>query len=92
MNNEILVETTREVWTAIYAKHRDELGVHGSYSAPCGSPFGSSHEGVMETRWGFKGASHPLIQAENRWEIVPGSIERRNETWRYWLVCAKDES
>lgn len=86
------VSTTVEVWSAVMAAHRDNMGVFSSYSAPGGDMFGNPKVGVMLTEYGFKGFDVPLIGAETRWDIDPiEPCKRKNEITKYWLCLAVED-
>ncbi len=73
------------------ARHRDELKVFSSYSAPDGDQFGDPSEGVMKTEYGIDGADFPLIGAETRWRIdQEGRSIRHEEKYEYWLCVATE--
>lgn len=57
------VETTREVYAAIYRQHIGQLGVFGTISRGEDDWYGERH---MMTEWGFKGADFPLIKHDER--------------------------
>lgn len=57
------VETTREVYAAIYKEHFPAFGVFGTFSRPEDDWYG---ERQMMTEWGFKDADYPLIKHEER--------------------------
>ena len=77
------VTTSRECHAVIRAAHPD-LVAFSSFSDPTGT-YGGGTSARMDTEWGFDGAPIPLVGATVRWEIVPGSDKRHNETWRFWL-------
>ena len=78
MNDEVTwVETTREVYAAIYRQHIWQLGVFGTISRYQDDWHGERH--VM-TEWGFKGADFPLIKHDERG--APGEH-------RYYLASVK---
>lgn len=63
MNDVTWIETTREVYAAIYREHIGQLSVFGTISRPDDSWEGERH---MMTEWGFKGADAPLIKHDER--------------------------
>lgn len=62
-DNVTWVETTREVYAAIYRQHIGQLTVFGTISNPEDGYYGERH---MMTEWGFKTADHPLIKHDER--------------------------
>ena len=76
------VETSREVWAVIRARH-PELVPLGTASFECD----------MFTSYGFPGADFPLMEARTTWEPDfdrPG--HRINEQSRFWLcIPIKEE-
>ena len=86
------IPTTPEVWAAITARHRDDLVVFSSFSAPDGDYYGNHEEGRIMTEYGFKNADCPLIGADTRWDIDHDKpYNRINERHQYWL-CAPIDS
>lgn len=57
------VETTREVYAAIFRQHIGQLTAFGTISNSEDGYYGERH---MMTEWGFKGADYPLIKHEER--------------------------
>ena len=53
------IETTREVYAAIYREHIGQLDVFATISRPEDDWYGDRQ---MMTEWGFKGADYPLIK------------------------------
>lgn len=78
------ITTSAEVWAVTHARHREDLGVYSSYSAPEGTASGFEM-GRMETAYALKGADYPLIEARTTWRIEPGSYKRHDEQHEYWL-------
>ena len=57
------VETTAEVYRAIYSQHGKDFGVHGSFTDMDGThPVGFGKPTIL-TEWGFRGADEPLIKS-----------------------------
>ena len=77
------VETSREVWAVIRARH-PELVPHGT----------ASFEGDMFTSYGFPGADFPIMEARTTWEPDPEKPWLRiNEQSRFWLcIPIKEEA
>lgn len=57
------IETTREVYAAIYAEFRGKLQVHGTISRPENDWHG---ERRMMTEWGLPGADFPIIKHDEQ--------------------------
>ncbi len=86
------IPTSAEVWAVIHARHRGELKVFSSYSAPDGDPHGDPTQGRMCTAYGFERGDWPVIEARTTWDIErddSGNAKstRKNEKHEYWL-CA----
>lgn len=82
-----MIETSREVYAVILARHQDDLVVFSSYSNPDGDDHLGRGKPEMMTEWGLRGADFPLIRAETTWEKNPEKeYERVNEKHRFWLV------
>jgi hypothetical protein len=80
------IETSPEVWAVIHARHRSELKVFATYSAPGGDQFGDPRKGKMFTSYGFEKGDFPVMEAETIWDINPEKeYERFNEKHKYWL-------
>ena len=56
------VETTPEVYAAIYRQHIGDLTVFGSFT----DVGDYSGEPRIMTEWGFKSADHPIIKSDRR--------------------------
>ena len=83
MNDYRTVETSREVWAVIRARHPELV------------PFGTaSFEGDMFTSYGFSDADFPIMEARTTWDPDPDRPGHRiNEQSRFWLcVPIKEES
>lgn len=77
-------ETSAEVYAVIFAKHRKDLCVHGSFSDPTGDGLEfSTGRPEMITEWGFKESKNPLIKIRQTKESV------RDKEWNaeYWIYC-----
>ena len=84
------IQTSAEVWAVIKARHHNNLGVFGSYSAPEGSEWSQQCE--MYTEYGFKNADVPLMAARTTWDKSDdGSYKRLNEKTEYWLFVIKED-
>ena len=62
--------TSAEVYAVIFARHKNELSVHASYTDPTGDGyhFSSGRPEIM-TEWGFEQATEPLlkiVQSKNK--------------------------
>ena len=57
------LETTREVYSAIYSAFRGQMQVHGTISRSEDDWYGERH---MMTEWGLPGADFPIIKHEDR--------------------------
>ena len=53
-----LIETSREVWAVIQARHGDDLVIFATYT--------NTTDDEMTTAYGFKDAGAPLLSAETR--------------------------
>ena len=86
------IETSPEVYSAIFTKHRKDLVTFATYSAPDGDQFGDHKQGLMFTSWGIKGSDFPLIEAQTTWDIdsVPEIYKRNNEKHQYWICLPKE--
>ena len=85
------VPTDRAVWATILLKHSDQLRVYSSYSAPAGDGFGDPNKGIMRTEYAFENAQWPLMGAETTWTIKRPSIQKFNESTKYWF-CVRTEA
>ena len=80
MSDVIWIETTREVYAAIYKQHFPEFGVFGTFTRPEDDWYGERH---ILTEWGFKKADFPLIKHEERG--TPGEH-------RYFIAAGQKET
>jgi len=71
------IETSREVYSVIFAKHDKELSPHASFTDGEGIFIGSGGKPEMLTEWGFKGATQPLIKAHSHKE------SRHDKEWNH---------
>lgn len=71
-----LIETTPEIYVAIYSRHQQDLVPFSSFT-DCDS-------GWLLTEWGFKHADWPLIRWERRWN--PRDPEE-TAVYRHWLIA-----
>ena len=91
MLNVCWVETSVEIYRAIYNRHREELTVF----ATC-TESGPNHMGLpplILTEWGFKEADAALIKSECR----AGTNEYRihhdpRDKWTYWLALVEQDT
>lgn len=74
------VETTREVYFAIYEQHCTDLVPHQTISY-VGHPDYGYH---MMTEWGFKRADAPVIKIDSR--------DINNRTQRYYIAAIKEDN
>ncbi len=82
MREHLTVETSREVWAVIFARH-PELVPHGTASFECD----------MFTSYGFPGADFPIMEARTTWEPHPDKPGYRlNEQSRFWLCIPIKEA
>ena len=81
------IPTSPEVWAVILARHRGELKVFSSYSAPDGD--GDPEQGRMCIAYGFERGDYPVIETRMTWDIEYGDSKatRKNVRHEYWL-CA----
>lgn len=77
------VETSREVWAVIRARH-PELVPHST----------ASFEDDMFTSYGFLGADFPIMEARTTWKSDPEKPGHRiNEQSCFWLcIPIKEEA
>lgn len=73
------IETTREVYSAIYVQHFADFGVFGTISHDDHPDYGYH----MMTEWGFKGADFPIIKIDRR--------DRENKATRYFIAAVNKE-
>ena len=86
------IPTSAEVWAVIHARHRGELKVFSSYSAPDGDQFGDPSKGKMFTSYGFEHGDYPVIEAQTTWDIDPEAPSKRNnQQHEYWLCLPQRE-
>lgn len=85
MTNEYyLVETTQEVYSAIYNTHIGQLQVFESFTDVEGGMFGNPP--TIDTRWGLRGNYFPLIASI-------GTKENAQQTYwdyKYYLIAPKN--
>lgn len=93
------IETTYEVYATLLRNFDGRLGVYESFSNPDGYAFGGGgREGEMFTKWGFKHATIPLMEAQTNFELeyytVMGEfVSRRiNERHQYWLWLYEEDA
>lgn len=55
------IETTAEVYRAIYESHKDKFSVFESYTENC---LETEKLKAQITAWGFNEAEHPIIKSE----------------------------
>lgn len=92
MSDYARIPTSAEVWAVIHARHKDDLGVYATFSAPDGDPNGNPDVGRMETAYGLRGSDYPLMEARTTWEIDRSQPHRRlNEKHEYWLCVPKKD-
>lgn len=85
------IYTSAEVYAVIMARHRQQLKVFSTYSAPEGDS--SLNRGIMLTEWGFDGEDYPIVGAETTWDIdQERPYLRNNEKHWYWLCIATPEA
>ncbi len=85
-----LIPTTRNVWIAIWAKHKNELVLFSSFSNPNGTFHGGAGKrGEMWSTYGISGCDYPLIEIRTTWEIHQDRPhERMYEQEEYYLCLA----
>ena len=69
------MQTSAEVYAVIYARHREQMTVHGTCTRLENSSLGDR---LILTEWGLKGADAPLIKYEERGE---------EKEVRYFIAC-----
>lgn len=70
------VETSKEVYAVIMAKHRKDMCVHSSFTDSTGNGYEfSSGKPTIHTEWGFKDSDYPLLRVED---------EKENEQQKDW--------
>lgn len=88
MNREYsLLETTADVYRAIYNQHRENMSVFESFTDVEGVLGFTSHP-TMETFWGIKGSYFPLIAS------IAKKVDRHQRDWdyTYFIVLPKNTS
>lgn len=75
------IETTMDVYQAIFRTHREGLTVYSTFSNP--SPSELSMQPQMETTWCFKDANAPLIRVLTKWD---DGERDTTETTQFWLA------
>ena len=73
------IETTHEVYQAIYDQHREEFGVFASCTDMTGDTFGGGQKYIL-TEWGFKGAEFPILKSECH-----------GKEWTYYIAAITEE-
>ena len=75
------IETSREVYSVIFARHDKELSPHASFTDQDGTFITSGGKPHMLTEWGFRGAIHPLIKTDSSKE------SRHDKEWntKYYI-------
>lgn len=73
------VETTHEVYRAIYDEHHEAFGVFATCTDIDGSQFGGGQRYIL-TEWGFKGSEIPIIKS-----VCVG------ESWTYYIAAVQEE-
>jgi hypothetical protein len=87
------IKTSAEVYAVLHARHRKELKVFSSYSAPDGDQYGDPEKCVMRTEWGFEESENPFIGAETTWDKDHDKpYNRINEKTKYWLCILPEGS
>lgn len=90
MNDRIEIETSKEVFSVILARH-PEITAFGRYSHPQGSPHNPS-KGAMFTIYGFSEHYIPILSALTEWDIdLDRPNDRLNVRQRYCLLFRKCE-
>jgi hypothetical protein len=74
------LETSAEVYAVIYARHREQLTVHGTCTR---TEISSLGDRLILTEWGLKSSDAPLIMYEERGE---------EKEVRYFIACFMEES
>lgn len=77
--------TSPEVYAVLYARHREDLTVHSSFTAPDGWEGGFL--GEVMTEWGFRDADVPLMGSRQRWERTNREGTLQVEHW----LCVPQE-
>ena len=74
------IETTVEVYRAIYSKHKDQFSVFESYTENCEE---SEKLKRQITAWGFNDSEHPIIKSEMQ----------NYDEWHYYLLhkCEQED-
>lgn len=67
------IETTYDVYMAIYNQHKEELSCFESYTDM--GTYGKRLEAQI-TGWGFSAANHPIIRSEMK----------KSGEWKYYLL------
>ncbi|KKN74618.1 hypothetical protein LCGC14_0388200 [marine sediment metagenome] len=82
MDNIFWVETTKEVYFAIYKAHHEEFCVFGSCTLPNGDPRLGKINPFISTEWGFKDATDPLIKGVQ----TKDNHEQKEYDWKYFIA------
>jgi hypothetical protein len=79
-----IIETTQEVYIAIYKQHREQLQVFESFTDVEGGMFGNAP--TIDTRWGFRGGYFPIIVS------IATKEDRHQKDWdyKYYLTIPKN--
>lgn len=81
------IETSREVYAVIWARHQNNLSPHSSFTDPTGDGYEfSSGKPEILTEWGFKNAEKPLIR------IVQTKDDKEQKEWdsKFYIYCATE--
>ena len=91
MNDYRKIETSREVYAVIWARHEKDLQVFGGYT----DADGYNGSPRMETSWILPRCDYPILEIVTTWdkETDPGrmSNKRINEKHQYFLCVANKE-
>jgi len=72
------IETSAEVYSVIFARHKKQLSPHSSFTDMTGSGYQfSTGRPEMMTKWGFRDADFPLLkivqtkenESQKEWDI-----------------------
>lgn len=85
--------TSAEVYSAIMARHFDQMKPFTTFGDPGGTfNGGPGAVGRMDTIWGIAGCDYPILEIQTRWDIDPEHPHKRiNQTHSYFLLMAMRE-
>jgi len=80
------VKTSEELFFAIYMKHKEEMCIFGTCTAPEGDLSLGKNNPFVLTEWGFSSSDYPLIK-----EIrAKKSLDQKEWDKNYFIACLRD--